>query len=121
MTREAIRQRLAAATPGPWKKRAPGWLGPDRHKWRCVFFGPSPDEPYTTSPLVPADADLIAHAPTDLAALLAVADAAAMVGETHLEYDDGICVDCHGWPSGKHDEGCAVPRLLDALAALEAA
>jgi hypothetical protein len=65
--------------------------------------------------------DLFTHARRDIAALLAVADAAAMVGETRLEYDDGICVDCHGWPSGRHDEGCAVPRLLDALAALEAA
>lgn len=104
MSRASVRARVEAATPGPWKKRLPGWLGPDRHKWGCVFFGPSPDEPYTTSPLVPADAAFIAHARTDIPALLAVADAAAAAYDP---LDDG---DFYRWQK----------NLDAALAALEA-
>lgn len=79
MSLRTIKERVEAATPGPWRKRLPGWIGPDRHKYGCVFFGPSPDEMYTTSPLTPTDAAFIAHARTDIPALLRVAEAAAAV------------------------------------------
>lgn len=111
MSLRTIKERVEAATPGPWRKRLPGWLGPDRHKYGCVFFGPSPDEMYTTSPLTPTDAVFIAHARTDIPALLRVAEAAA---EAELFCSD-LC-------PAHYDEPCTCGRavLRAALADLEA-
>lgn len=52
-------------TPGPWVSR-PAPMQP--RKYRCVYFSRKRDEPYSTSPLEPADARLIAAAPDLLAA-----------------------------------------------------
>lgn len=58
---DRIRRLAEAATPGPWRVILPGDLAwSRRHRYRCVAFGPDRDEPYTTSPLVPADARHIA-------------------------------------------------------------
>lgn len=91
MSIDSVRKRLEAATPGPW------WIGPSRRgfemhigagafdeyahgsRWPAVHGGT-----YVVSPGREGDggiddtanADLIAHAPTDLAALLKVAEAA---------------------------------------------
>lgn len=63
MTRESIRQRVAAATEGPWED---SWSGEIR-------VGPSSFGEMD----MPADAEFVAHARQDVPALLAVADAAA--------------------------------------------
>lgn len=65
----AIRERLAAATPGPWRAEYSGITGPvvvdaesidaRDHVARCPHYRGQ------------ADTDFIAHAPTDVAALLA--------------------------------------------------
>ena len=79
--REQIRGRLEAATPGPWTTE-PGEraleidvMAGERYVATC--------HPYATSSRSVRDADrnadLIAHAPSDLRDLLAVADAAAVV------------------------------------------
>ena len=73
---EAIKARLAAATPGPWRH------GPetDAKVGNVVDFGPPPTAPFAVLYCADTrdaraqrlhDADLIAHAPTDIAALLA--------------------------------------------------
>lgn len=70
---EAIRERLAAATPGPWAQ-TPGhatvWAAPVR-----FVAGTAERKPGTIEDL--ANAAFIAHAPADVAALLAAHDDAA--------------------------------------------
>ncbi len=77
---EPIKARLAAATSGPWQARALG---------RCwVVDGPCADQ---------RDADFIAHAPEDIAALVAkveelleaIFDAAYAVKGVRDEQEDG--------------------------------
>ena len=75
MNLEPIKARLAAATEGPWFVEGmpetaecrvlaiDGEPEPDNNYWGCI--------PVTSGGSVPADADLIAHAPTDLARLVA--------------------------------------------------
>lgn len=64
---DAIKARLAAATPGPWRHLGQGYIvHPGTEYDGCGV----PDRS-TRIPLRDADADLIAHAPDDLAALLA--------------------------------------------------
>lgn len=93
MTRETLRQRLAAATPGPWEQGGPG--DEDRSESCIVNMNPRwepfvfPDGEvqwlpngragiiYDEGGHRPTDAALIAHARQDLPALLALADAAA--------------------------------------------
>jgi hypothetical protein len=111
MSRESIRQRLEAATPGPWfhykaarlrKQFAGGPVdevsvgpgGPTVVPW--IGF----DGADGTKKSKRANAAFIAHARQDIPALLAVADAAAAVA----------------WQTGGTDG----ERLADALAALEA-
>jgi hypothetical protein len=53
---EAIKERLAAATPGPWTQWATHYVCDKREK--------------IAGPMLARDADLIAHAPEDLAALV---------------------------------------------------
>lgn len=75
---DAIEQRLDRATPGPWE------AGETHHYHEGTYHERYTEvEPNIAAGLTPADADLIAHAPTDLAALVAevralraVADAA---------------------------------------------
>lgn len=69
--RSGIRARLAAATPGPWSTEPspPDWPG------REGSVVVTPDGDLGGDYLDEADADLIAHAPADLAALLAELDA----------------------------------------------
>ena len=68
---EAIKARLSAATPGPWRRdgnhRAKVRGGDGDTLTRVV--PESSDEPW--SPTDEANADLIAHAPGDIAALVA--------------------------------------------------
>lgn len=91
----AIRARVAAATPGPWQvwagrlsifanvsEETPGSICGDPvcevEMYRCSDRDPDPDDTEcgcdeegckTCRPVQHADADLIAHAPSDLAAL----------------------------------------------------
>lgn len=65
---DAIRERLNNATPGPW------WFS-----GRAVEAKDEQGSPFSKTVAVPGweeDAELIAHAPEDLADLLAVAEAA---------------------------------------------
>ena len=123
MTRESIRDRLAKATPGPWV--ADG---------KTVHFDPvvlgeaeGYDEPYLLSRAgtiydegghTAADADLIAHAPTDIAALLAVADAAELLSRGN-DGDTMCCLLAVASDGLRHGD-CAWDDLRAALAALEA-
>lgn len=98
MSLENIRKRLEAATPAPW------WYDEDEQCWRLhgtaitiPAIGPIGPQrigkqiakarkqddqmmPYWPDP---ADAELIAHAPTDLKLLLAIAQAAAAFVTAH--------------------------------------
>lgn len=67
--RAAIRERLAAATPGPWK-----WAVTEDRHWVQVWHDEVGDEIAKCSD--DDDAALIANAPTDLAALLDALDEA---------------------------------------------
>ncbi len=69
--RAAIRARLDAATPGEWVAEEGAGANPDRSCWVEVRNRATIAEQSRW-----ADADLIAHAPTDLAALLDALDEA---------------------------------------------
>lgn len=80
MTLESIRHRLEAATPGPWKVVGGDIIGPIySHTYGCtsVIFTPEVKcdhcEKWTsfTDYLRPTNLQFIAHAPTDIARLLA--------------------------------------------------
>ncbi|MFK0005493.1 hypothetical protein ACIQTZ_00420 [Paenarthrobacter sp. NPDC090520] len=76
MSREQMKVRLAAATPGPWAASPYIVYGEqdDTERVRVTSQHDSPD--YNTAEMVlPKDADLIAYAPTDLAKLHAALDA----------------------------------------------
>jgi hypothetical protein len=78
MTLPTIRARLAAATPGPWVRQSSD-DGASDPWWIDTHASPEGPEPVWAPPQYPvseADADFIAHAPDDIAALLAVAQAA---------------------------------------------
>lgn len=119
MTRASIRKRLREATPGPW------WLEPDRDgdSTQMLFVSCIHDDKHGEYGDPIADLwnrenrPLIAHAPADIAALLAVADAAA-------EDIDACraCADGQKWVAWGPDRGwCAVHvQSGSALAELEA-
>ena len=115
MSAESLRARLAAATPGPWEGLLVGVVGDEER----TYVAPFDNERQAPKP---ADADLIAHAPTDLALLLAVFDAAKEAIDPgdylpqHFTYPgDVTCADCfESWP-------CATERTRLAIAAFEAA
>ena len=67
---EAIRERLAAATPGPWEADTSDCTMNDRNQWG-IRRGRNPGEnpAHLRSVMSTPDADPIAHAPADLAAL----------------------------------------------------
>lgn len=82
MSVDSVRKRLEAAAPGPWEAYDANG-GEQRPMW-CVandaFHNPSADdnEPWIAVEIrtgYRADAELIAHAPTDLAAALKVIEA----------------------------------------------
>lgn len=98
-----IKSRLAAATPGPWTASQ----GSDEYNDPTEFY-------YVTSPTdtvfldgglcEQADADLIAHAPDDIAALVAeverlqgqleqavAAERAAILAQLDIEEAGGLC------------------------------
>ena len=72
---EPIKERLAAATPGPWRV----WTDPDPTKVRATAVetawchGDIEGDTELITDYLPTDADaeMIAHAPSDLAALVA--------------------------------------------------
>src|SRR3990167_1571916 len=88
----AVRERLAKATPGPWTWDEEGWhltgVG-DCHCKRgrhlaiietdCGFYGPCQ-----------VDRELIAHAPTDLRRLLALAEAGQEIHDALNEAKDWV-------------------------------
>ena len=121
MSWEAIKKRLAAATPGPWD-----WTGGmmaegsertyagypqtihGQHEGHPVLIAQTFDGHEDEAP---PHADFIAHSPTDIAALLAVAEAAATFSWycTHEgEKGQGTCL-C---------SSCRMRAALDALEAL---
>lgn len=63
-----IRARLDAATPGPWDTQGPCMSGDGTYG---VFADDGAGEPTLALRMSPPDADLVAHAPDDLAWLLA--------------------------------------------------
>lgn len=63
---DQIRARLEAATPGPWAYWGQGWIAPE-HDPQCDSCG----VPQNLIPRTDADAEFIAHAPADIAHLLA--------------------------------------------------
>lgn len=68
-TLNEIEARLAAATPGPWEIDEDGDVQGRR---RGMYPDPELDPIVTCSAERPEDTNLIAHAPADLAALVAV-------------------------------------------------
>ena len=82
MSLESVRKRLEAATPGrPWEIKTDDRYAADR---RVAMLTESPQvdvvcaQGSKADPDALADADLIAHAPTDLALLIDVAEAAQL-------------------------------------------
>lgn len=75
---EPIRARLAAATPGPWFRRQIGTLAPEvASHHTTTWYGSPCTEAVVTHGFHndnDLDLDLIANAPSDLAALLAEAE-----------------------------------------------
>ena len=63
-----IRARLDAATPGPWDTEGPCMSGDGTYG---VFADDGAGEPTLALRMSPPDADLVAHAPDDLAWLVA--------------------------------------------------
>jgi len=119
-----IRERLAAATPGPWFQ---GRASDRYENTREVY---SEREVSATSEDVatfihhPEDAALIANAPTDLARLLAAIEAVAalhkpvssgITGVPHSLADYDVCPKCF------NDDGWPVAYPCPTVAAVEAA
>ncbi len=123
MTRlDAIRARLSAATPGPWTATEDGSLIEDPDADVFCLYAQYPVQLGGTTKWYPAEkqrenAALIAAAPADLAALLAVAEAALRLhvelrtSRTFAEAAEEPC-----W-NGSSDRD--IDALGDALAALE--
>lgn len=80
-----IEARLTAATPGPWEL---GEVTPMPDGWPGFY---ADVEPNIGGGIDPHDADLIAHAPADLAAFLAVVKA---VRALHVDDGQGWCDGC---------------------------
>lgn len=94
---QPLKDRLAAATPGPWAHY--GDLGHE------VYQPGAPDvnEPDLVAADIPrlADAALIAHAPTDQAKLIAAIEAVAELHHEDLfrgHLSNGCKVCGHDWP-----------------------
>lgn len=92
-----MKSRLEAATPGPW------FQGRDSNRWENATEVYSEREvsatsrDICTSVALPEDAELIAHAPTDTARLLAAVKAVVALHECDVDF--GKCTDCYDeWP-----------------------
>lgn len=77
---QRLRALLDASTKGPWK-----CIKALQKEYKCVAFSCRRDEPYTTSPLLPADAAFIVEARNQMDRLLAVAEAAERATEGVFE------------------------------------
>src|SRR5690606_4182194 len=111
---DEIEERLANATPGPWEM---GAVEPMPDGWPGAYAAV---EPNIAGGLDPLDAELIAHAPTDLAALVAVVrevEALHTLDGPEYDYDtapdsDYRCTECgQGWPC---ETASAVQKLGEA-------
>jgi hypothetical protein len=86
---EPIKARLSAATPGPWKRYYAGIDLDGEEMWyvghnggTVTIDGVAGDIPYTP------DAEFIAHAPSDIAALVAEVERLRKVAEAAAEAID---------------------------------
>jgi hypothetical protein len=156
MSSESLRKRLAEATPGPWewvscetrgaaflqdqRLTGAGWI-PVRDKWGTII-NPEPvvlcaeADGYEVDSVGidvrHADADLIAHAPTDLALALEVIEALRAAGAARDPsgwggYSPNECGWCEAslnyadpGEEAEHEEGCEYVALMAALDAFEA-
>ena len=110
---DAIEARAEAATPGPWINNRNGVVIVESHP-----LAPTVSENSSWD-----DADLIAHARTDVPALVAELRAAREVVEAAVDlaerdgHKDDLCDDCG---LGGHTSPCPWQRLDAALAAYRA-
>lgn len=87
---DKIEERLANATPGPWERDQ---FGPEDDSAR--FIGsPSTGRIVVFEAATAGNADLIAHAPTDLAALLAVVREVEALHHPLTIGEDTTCFTC---------------------------
>jgi len=101
-----IEERLANATPGPWETRQhatfPGRKVVGPREPEDIAKGPvTLMEPIFWTERSAANAELIAAAPTDLAALVMVVRAVEALHRTHGPDDHGVeyCFECaETWP-----------------------
>jgi hypothetical protein len=117
---DAIRQRLQKATAGPWQS--------DGAKWGCFYVladaGMIADDGENDAHLIArirgvgaqlpmaANADLIAHAPTDLADLLALADR-QQARIAAMEADIKALERIYTYDHVAHQEARAIERIFD--------
>lgn len=92
---DAIRARLDAAEPGPWFTSGRWWLEGVNH-----YVVDGPKGPMTRNDLAylytEADAELVAHAPTDLARLVKAVECGLALHQP--DYAD-LCACCeYRWP-----------------------
>ena len=108
-----IRQRLEAATPRPWHayNEGIGWEihEGDDHTPECVEINDEFRETFRRR-----DAEFIANAPTDIAALLAFIDAALAL---HHPCDCGGSSP-HDWRKVPHCDDCGMPLPCPTVQAL---
>lgn len=92
----AIRARVEAATPGPWEV----------HKSDVIRVLPDPTtgepEPHLVAQSWPVDASFIAHARTDIPALLAAVEAALRMHSPVPVYE--FATECPECISGEHED-----------------
>ncbi len=116
MTIEELKALEAAATPGPWVAKLPGYRGDTvsgcMDPCAEVLIEHDEDYPYTIEDLLEADADFIAAARTMLPRLIAVAEAAKAYDDLRGAKGLGMAS-----PQVVHDKRQV---LIDAIAALEA-
>lgn len=115
MSIETTRQRVEAATPGPWVHTGQGYDGRDGSVGESID---TQSDDYGDNPVMlvvgyrdntDRDVEFVAHARQDIPALLRVAEAAR----------DLIAAGC--WGHADHSaERCRVGRLREAVEALEA-
>lgn len=122
---DEIEARLVAATPGPWENEGAGEVA--QHWSRPSPWGPVVSTEVSCGSYClggsskgvvnDADADLIAHAPTDLAALVAVVRVAQKFHQprTHLDPSGAtwqVCVGCISYAGLHQPWPCDIGRAL---------
>lgn len=117
---EEIEARLAAATPGPWE-----WV-PSTVEGGSHVLGGAGEQGFpvlrtaSAAYALPRDAALIAHAPSDLTALVAVVKA-VRAARRDLDHHHAHMVPGRWDNDGSHCDVCArVGAMDDALRTLEA-